>query len=283
MAGRFWPEGPLVDGAWLVRHVGTPGVAILDCRFELPDPTAGERAYRAGHVPGAVYIHLERDLSGPRGVHGGRHPLPSPAAFAATMGAAGIGDETMVVVYDADASMAPRAWWLLRYMGHDAVAVLDGGIAAFTAAGGTLETAVPDPRPEPFTSRPRANRVVDVDAVRTRDGGVTLIDARAPERYRGEVEPLDARAGHIPGAASAFYKDGLDASGHWLAADEQAARFDRVAPPGAPIVAYCGSGVTACANLLALEIAGRTGGRLYPGSWSDWSSYEELPAATGSS
>lgn len=278
---RFWPEGPLVDVDWLDAHLGLREVAILDCRFELGDPAAGERAFRAGHIPGAQYVHLERDLSGPRGEHGGRHPLPAPAAFAATMGSLGVGDETMVVVYDQDASMAPRAWWLLRYMGHDAVALLDGGIEAWRAAGHDLEGKVREPVPRAFAPRPRVDWTVDIDGVRRRGPEAVLIDARAGERYRGEVEPIDPRAGHIPGARSAFYRDGLDASGRWLDGDEQGRRFDRLAPPGAPIVAYCGSGVTACGDLLALEIAGRKGARLYPGSFSDWASYPDLPVATG--
>jgi thiosulfate/3-mercaptopyruvate sulfurtransferase len=278
---RFWPEGPLVDADWLKAHLGVKAVAVLDCRFELADPAAGERAYRAGHIPGAQYVHLERDLSGPRGERGGRHPLPTPAAFAAAMGSLGVGDDSMVVVYDQDASMAPRAWWLLRYMGHDAVALLDGGIDAWRQAGGDVEREVREPVARAFTPRPRPDWTVTIEAVRGLGQDSVLIDARAGERYRGEVEPLDPRAGHIPGARSAPFKDGMDASGRWLDADDQASRFDRLAPPGAPIVAYCGSGVTACANLLALEIAGRKGARLYPGSFSDWSSRPELPVATG--
>lgn len=278
---RYWPEGPLVDAAWLQSHLGVKTVAVLDCRFELADPAAGERAYREGHIPGAQYVHLERDLSGPRGERGGRHPLPAPAAFAATMGSLGVGDDSMVVVYDQDASMAPRAWWLLRYMGHDAVAVLDGGIDAWRESGGELERAVHEPVPRAFTPRPRAGWTVDIDAVRRRAPEVALLDARAGERYRGEVEPIDPRAGHIPGALSAPFKEGLDTRGRWLDQDEQARRFDRLAAPGAPIVAYCGSGVTACANLLALEIAGRKGALLYAGSFSDWSARPDLPVATG--
>ena len=232
-------------------------------------------------MPGAQYAQLERDLSGPRAEHGGRHPLPSPAAFAAAMGSMGVGDDTMVVVYDQDASMAPRAWWLLRYMGHDATAVIDGGIDAWRAEGYALEQEVREPVPRAFTPRPRADWVVDVTTVRRLGTGAVLLDARAPERYRGEVEPIDPRAGHIPGALSAPFKEALDAHGRWLDTDEQARRFDRLAPADADIVSYCGSGVTACANLLALEIAGRRRGRLYPGSFSDWVSYPDLAVDTG--
>jgi thiosulfate/3-mercaptopyruvate sulfurtransferase len=281
VGGRYWPEGPLVDVAWLRRHLGVEQVAILDCRCDLFDPAAAERAYRDGHIPGAVYMHLERDLSGPKGEHGGRHPLPSPAAFEAAMGAAGVGPETMVVAYDADASAAPRAWWLLRHMGHDAVAVLDGGIGAWIAAGGPLEQAVPSPVPRPFTARPRRGWVVDAAQVRGRAPGDVLLDARAGERYRGEVEPIDPRAGHIPGARSAPYRDNLAPDGTWLDGQTLAARYDRLLGPDGRAIAYCGSGVTACAVLLALELAGRRGGLLYAGSFSDWVSYPEAPVVTG--
>lgn len=278
---RYWPQGPLVEVDWLKAHIGAPDVVILDCRFDLADLTAGARAYAEGHIPGALYVHLERDLSGPKGEHGGRHPLPSATAFAAVMGAAGVGDDTMVVAYDADASMAARAWWLCRYMGHDAVAVLDGGIEAWKKAGEGLQTAVPDPMPRAFTPHPRTSWVVDVDSLRTRGPDTVLLDARAPERYRGDVEPIDPRAGHIPGALSAFFRQGLGADGRWLGEEAQARRFDDALAQGKDVVSYCGSGVTACANLLALEIAGRPGARLYAGSFSDWASYPELTVATG--
>jgi thiosulfate/3-mercaptopyruvate sulfurtransferase len=197
------------------------------------------------------------------------------------MGRLGVGEGTMVVAYDEDASMAPRVWWLLRHMGHDAVAVLDGGIAAWREAGGRLEGDVPAPRARRFTPKPRPDLVVDVAEVRRPAPGTVLLDARAPERYRGEVEPIDPRAGHIPGAVSAPFREALDARGRWLEEEEHRRRFDRLAPPGTQLVAYCGSGVTACATLLALEIAGRTGGRLYAGSFSDWASYPEHDVRVG--
>jgi thiosulfate/3-mercaptopyruvate sulfurtransferase len=277
----FWPVGPLVDATWLARRLGDPDVVVLDCRFDLSDPEAGERAYRRGHIPGALYVHLERDLSGPVGRHGGRHPLPSPEAFAAAMGARGVGEGRMAVVYDHDAATAPRAWWLLRFMGHDAVAVLDGGIAAWEAAGLPLEQGVPVPQSRPFVPRPRAHWVVDRDTVRRLPPGAVLVDARAPERYRGEVEPIDPRPGRIPGAVSSFFRDGLGPDGRWRNRDEQRRRFARLLGPGERMVAYCGSGVTACANLLAAAIAGLPDGLLYAGSYSDWISYPDAEVEVG--
>lgn len=259
---------------------------VLDCRFSLTDPDAGARAYAESHIPGARYAHLERDLSGPKHPAGprvgGRHPLPERAAFAAQVAAWGIAPGTPVVAYDADGGIyAARAWWLLRWLGHREVAVLDGGLPAWLAAGGTLSAEAPPPHPAaapyPASARP---------ALPTRSAddlaGLTVVDARAPERYRGESEPLDARAGHIPGAVNRWFKDNLQADGRFKPAADLRAAFAALGAP-ATQVHQCGSGVTACHNLLAMEAAGLAGAALYPGSWSEWSADPARPVATGAS
>ncbi len=254
VAGRF-------DGVW------------IDCRFDLNDPAWGERAFEAGHIPGARYAHLDRDLSGPKRTdgRGGRHPLPEPEAFRRAMGHLGVGPGVQVVAYDqGDGVWASRLWWLLRHYGHMAVAVLDGGWAAWQAADRPLETGRPAPGTAVFSGAPQKADVVAIEVV---PAVARLIDARAPERYRGEVEPLDARAGHIPGAVNHFYKNNLNEQGRWLAPAALRARLEAALAgvPASDAAVYCGSGVSACHNLLALEIAGLPGARLYPGSWSEWS------------
>jgi len=272
---------PLVSSAWLKEHLESPDVAVADCRFRLGNPSAGAAAYRAGHIPGAVHFDLEEDLSAPKGAHGGRHPLPDPAMLAKKLGAAGIGPGVTVVAYDDDGSFASRFWWLLRHLGHDDVAVLDGGISAWQAAGGAL-TADPSAAraPKTFTPRPRPEMVVDITAVKGRSPATVLLDARGPERYRGEVEPLDRIPGHIPGAVHAWWEQSLDSSKHWLAPEAQRARFEALVGD-APAIAACGSGVTACADLLALALGGRWDVPLYAGSYSDWVSYPENPVEKG--
>jgi thiosulfate/3-mercaptopyruvate sulfurtransferase len=274
---------PLVTVDWLMARLGSPEVVPADCRFQLNDPAAGRRAYAAGHIPGAVYFDLEDDLSGPKGAHGGRHPLPEPEVIARKLGAAGIGPGVAVVAYDEDGCFAPRLWWLLRYLGHDHVAVLDGGIGAWKAAGGPLATGAAPAAGRParaFTPRPRPAMVVDMEAVRRRSPETVLLDARAGERYRGEVEPLDRIPGRIPGAVHAWWEEGLDAQRRWLPAPAQRARFEALIG-NRPAIAACGSGVTACANLLALAIAGRWDVPLYAGSYSDWVSYPDNPVERG--
>jgi thiosulfate/3-mercaptopyruvate sulfurtransferase len=263
----------LVPPALVSAHSRDPDWVILDCRFDLVDVAWGERQYQIGHIPGARYAHLDRDLSGPKQPdgRGGRHPLPEPEAFRRAMGQLGIGLGVQVVAYDqADGVWASRLWWLLRHYGHKAAAVLDGGWAAWQAAGLPTETTVPAPSLAVFTGSPQPQDVVAIEDV-TRVA--RLIDARAPERFRGEVEPLDARAGHVPGAVNHFYKYNVDERGHWLAPVELRARLLAALGdhPATAAAVYCGSGVSACHNLLALEIAGLPGARLYPGSWSEWS------------
>jgi thiosulfate/3-mercaptopyruvate sulfurtransferase len=270
----------LVTVEWLAAHLADPGVVVVDCRFELANPSAGRAAHEEAHVPGAAYLDLDRDLSGPKAAHGGRHPLPDPAVFAATLGALGVDETVTVVAYDVpQAAIAPRLWWILRYLGHDRAAVLDGGWPAWRAAGLPVEGGAPPRRtPRRFVPRLRPEMTATVEDVRRLSAGHgTLVDSRAPERYRGEVEPLDPVAGHVPGARNLPWNEALDAQGRLKPRAALAGRFEGV---GEEAVVYCGSGVTACANLLAMDEAGVTGARLYPGSWSDWCSYPENPVAT---
>jgi thiosulfate/3-mercaptopyruvate sulfurtransferase len=281
---------PLVDAATLraLLEAANPPL-LLDTSFDLADQALGRRQYLEAHLPGARYAHLDDQLSapktGPDGRFRGRHPLPSRETFAATAGTLGITPATPVVVYDRHgASYAVRAWWMLRWLGHDAVAVLDGGLDAWRAAGGALESGVAAWRetpPYPLDT-PRV-AAIDADALARRLGSIKLIDARAAERFRGEVEPLDAKAGHIPGARNRFFKLNLGADGRFKDAATLRGEFAELLGDAAPadVVHHCGSGVTACHNLLAMELAGLAGSRLYPGSWSEWSSDPSRPVAVG--
>ena len=265
---------------WLQQ--ATPPV-LLDCGFDLADPTAGERAYAAGHLPGAQYAHLDRDLSGTKTGSNGRHPLPLRQALAERAGAWGIAPGVQVVCYDAHGMpYAARAWWLLRWLGHDAVAVLDGGVAAWTAAGGTLSTAPAVPRPQPpYPPRPPGMPTVDAATLLANLGRRPVLDARAAERFRGDVEPLDRVAGHIPGALNRFFKDNLQPDGRLQPAAQLREAFAALHADPAQLVHQCGSGVTACHNLLAMEHAGLAGSALYPGSWSEWCADPARPVARG--
>jgi thiosulfate/3-mercaptopyruvate sulfurtransferase len=275
----------LIDADALRRlhDAGEPCV-LLDCGFELTDPEAGERAFLTGHLPGAQYAHLERDLSGPRSGHNGRHPLPAREAFASTAGRWGIAPGVTVVTYDSHGSpYAARAWWLLRWLGHDAVAVLDGGRAAWLDAGGALASgpASAMPAQPPYPAGAPAMPTLGVEAVLAALGRVRIIDARAGERFRGDVEPLDAVAGHIPGATNRFFKDNLGADGRFKPAATLRAEFEAYGTPARDVVHQCGSGVTACHNLLAMAHAGLAGSQLYAGSWSEWCSDPARPVARG--
>ncbi len=274
----------LIDAESLLAlyAAGRPPV-VLDCSFDLVDPGAGERAFATGHLPGAQYAHLDRDLSGPKSGHNGRHPLPERAALADRAGQWGIAPGVPVVTYDAQgAPYAARAWWLLRWLGHDAVAVLDGGLAAWCAAGGTLTTEVlaPPPRP-PYSAAAAGMPTIGADALQARLGRVRLLDARAGERFRGEVEPLDAVAGHIPSATWRFFKDNLDAGGRFKPAAQLREEFTALGAAAGEVVQQCGSGVTACHNLLAMAHAGLGESLLYPGSWSEWCSDPARPVVRG--
>ena len=261
-------------------------LVILDASFDLADVTAGERSYREGHVPGARYVHLDHDLSAPKTGRNGRHPLPPREAFAETAGRLGVTAQTQVVVYDRQAAMfAVRAWWMLRWLGHDAVAALDGGLAAWQQDGGALDTAVAPPAGlAPYPPRAPLVKSVDAASLMQSIGLARLIDARAPERFRGEVEPLDAQAGHIPGARNRFFRDNLDPDGRFKPAPQLRREFETLLAVRDPsqVVHQCGSGVTACHNLLAMQIAGLCGSALYPGSWSEWSSDPTRPVARAS-
>jgi thiosulfate/3-mercaptopyruvate sulfurtransferase len=267
---------PLISASQLLS-THTPSV-LLDCSFDLGDTAAGERSYREGHLPGAHYVHMDRDLCGPMTGHNGRHPLRERAQYAHWMGQLGIAPGTPVVAYDRQGGMyAVRAWWVLRWMGHADVAVLDGGLAAWQQAGGALTQDLPAARPlAPYPSQEPALPTVDASQLLARLGELRMIDARAPQRYRGEVEPLDAVAGHIPGAVNRFFKDNLQADGRFKPAEQLGAEFVPLLGVG-PVVHLCGSGVTACHNILAMEVAGLGSTALYPGSWSEWCSDPTRP------
>lgn len=271
----------VIDAATLAQHLEDPDWVIVDCRFDLGDTAAGRRSYTQAHIPGAVYAHLDDDLSGPPVTDHGRHPLPTPAALTALFGRLGIDERKQVVAYDSlNGGIAARLWWMLRYMGHAATAVLDGGWAAWEAAGLPVRGGVEGHAPALFTGHPRREWLVTVDEVATRP---LLIDSRDPQRYRGELEPIDPQPGHIPGAINHFFQDNWGAEGRYLPPEEIRARLTAVLGEITPEAAtfYCGSGVTACANLLAMAHAGLGNGRLYAGSWSEWSSDPQRPIATG--
>jgi len=281
----------LIEPAALAAHLAHPDWAIVDCRFDLARPEWGALAWAAGHVPNALYAHLDRDLSGPRTALTGRHPLPAIAALAATFGRWGIDKEVQVVAYDQDAgAYAARLWWLLRWLGHQQVAVLDGGFAAWERAGLPLEAAATVRAPRRFTAAPAGGLVVTTAALArivaagalTR-GQLTLVDARSADRFAGQNETLDPVAGHIPGARNHPFSGNLDAHGRFLSPPELRRSWaDTLRERPAPtLIAMCGSGVTACHNLLALEAAGLAGARLYAGSWSEWIRDPARPVARG--
>jgi thiosulfate/3-mercaptopyruvate sulfurtransferase len=276
---------PLISTAELAGHLSDTDWFVADCRFELGKPEAGRDAWRAGHIPGAAYVDLERDLSVPVTPASGRHPLPDPADFAQTLSRLGIANGTRVACYDAGpGAFAARLWWMLRWVGHDAVAVLDGGFAAWTAEGRPVSTATPARAPARFTPQPQPDWVLDADGVmRALAGGETLVDVRAAERFAGKVEPIDAVAGHVPGAVNLPFMENVDGSGRFRdpAALAELWRSRTGARPGTAPICMCGSGVTACQGLLALEAAGIGGARLYAGSWSEWIRDPSRPVARG--
>ncbi len=276
----------LVAAADVIAHLGDPAWRVFDCRHDLQNTDYGANAYAKGHIPGALFLHLDRDLSGAKDGHNGRHPLPDPVVFAARMGACGVGPDTQVVAYDNEGGIfASRLWWLLRWLGHDQVALLDGGLPAWRRAKQPLVTEVPVVVPATLPIHRQA-LAVDADFVvkHLRSPAMLLLDARAPERFSGEEETLDPVGGHIPGAINRFYFDNLDDTGcYFKPADELRADFDAILAGRDPasVVQQCGSGVTACHNLLAMEIAGLNGSKLYPGSWSEWCAAPGRPVAVG--
>lgn len=354
-------ENPIVSMKWLLARMYEPDLVIADCRFALGKPDSGRSAYDEAHIPGAVYLDLERDLSAPIGEHGGRHPLPEPELLEAALRRAGIGPDSRVVAYDDQGgAMASRLWWLLRWLGHDSVYVMDQGFSAWQAAGFPVTDETRVVVPGSFQARVQPQLLAGVDEVRAAsiaaaphawdaaggeagsgtgaggdaapaveaikpanlrpldrlgaeaslvdgleaafgavdepdNGGSSLeaaasggpaeaapllLDSREPRRYAGLEEPLDRKAGHIPGAANLFWKGVLDETGRWKAGDELAAALNDV-PRDRELIVYCGSGVTACPNVLALQAVGYSNVKLYAGSWSDWISYSNNPIATG--
>ena len=271
------PYTTLISTDELAAHLEGSAFVVVDCRFNLEDVESGRRAYEAAHIPGAVYANLNDDLASPPDGKNGRHPLPDPAAFARTLGRLGIGNGTQVIAYDQDAGMyASRLWWMLRWMGHEKAAVLDGGFAKWSAEGRATSSGVELRLARSFTGKPRSEMVVSAADIGT---DTPLLDARAPERFHGDVEPIDPVAGHIPGARNHFYMSNLSADGAFRPAHELRAQLTKALGDTSPegLVCYCGSGVSACHNLLALEHAGLHGALLYPGSWSEWSSDPSRP------
>lgn len=277
--------GPIVSAAWLLEHAAHPDLRIADLRWSLGGPPGRDR-YAAGHIPGAIFLDLDHDISAPRGSGPGRHPIPTPSRLAEVLSERGIGDEHVVVAYDdAGGTVASRLWWLFEHFGHaGTAAILDGGISAWTDAGRTLTVDAPDHPPATWRTRaPRTDDVVDAAIVDARrlDPGTLLLDVRAPERYRGELEPIDPRAGHIPGAVSAPSAGNLQPDGRLLSPEGLADRFRALgATDGRRVIAACGSGVNATQTILAMRLAGMDA-QLYEGSWSDWSSDPARPAAMG--
>jgi len=276
----------IVQPRWLLARMYEPDLVIVDCRFQLGALEAGRKAYEQDHIPGALYADLETDLSAPITEHGGRHPLPDTRDFAAFIGKLGIDQDTRVVAYDDQGgAFATRLWWLLRYHGHKKTYILDGGYSKWKELGYPISDAKPSVIvPKTFVPELQPDLLVSVKDVRERLGNphTVLIDSREPRRYRGEEEPIDKKAGHIPGARNLFWKENLNSEGLWKSPEEQQERFTAAGldpESEQEIIVYCGSGVTACPNVLALEQAGYRNVKLYAGSWSDWISYEDNPVA----
>ncbi|WP_296899219.1 sulfurtransferase [Thiohalocapsa sp.] len=269
------PLPACVPAPALRQRLGDPQLVLFDCRFSLTDTDAGARAYADAHLPGAHYAHLDQHLSGAVADSTGRHPLPEPQALVHWLAACGVGSETDVVVYDdLGGALAVRLWWLLRWLGHSRVALLDGGLQAWQAEGGALTAEAPRPSPTTFSGEPDNTHWITTDALAAAlaAGTVQVIDARAPERFRGEQEPIDPVAGHIPGAINLPFTGNLDADGRFLPPEVLRERFAAALgdTPPARVAHSCGSGVNACHNLFAMELAGLAGSRLYAGSWSEW-------------
>ncbi|HEU4654769.1 MAG TPA: sulfurtransferase [Steroidobacteraceae bacterium] len=276
----------LISAAELSRHIDDPNWLLIDTRFDLAKPEAGEQAYRAGHIRNAVYAHLDRDLSSPRTAQSGRHPLPAPQDFEATLRTWGLMPATQVIVYDADnGAFAARLWWLLRWVGHSAVAVLDGGLKAWREAGLPESQDVPKRAASQYVVHRDDSLWLRAEDVQEKlaDSRWRLLDARAPERYAGTVEPIDPVAGHVPGAVNHPFSRNLDSNARFLSPGELARHY-LTSQGGANdehTIVMCGSGVTACHLLLAMEVAGKPGAKLYAGSWSEWIRDPTRPVATG--
>lgn len=273
----------LVSMKWLLARLYEPDLVIVDCRFSLGQPEAGRTAYEGEHIPRAVYLDLEKDLSAPLSAHGGRHPLPDAGQMAEVFGKAGIGNDSRVVIYDDQGGMvASRVWWMLKYTGHPHAYVMSNGFAAWKAASFPVTDEKPVVIPASYAAELQPDMAADVEAVRkaSASGSAVLVDSREARRYAGLEEPIDPVGGHIPGAVNYFWKELLDDQGRWISSDEISQRFSAL-PKDKEIIVYCGSGVSACPNVLALKEAGYSKVKLYPGSWSDWISYPDNPVATG--
>jgi thiosulfate/3-mercaptopyruvate sulfurtransferase len=256
---------------------------VVDCRHDLFDLEAGRRAYAAGHIPGAHFMHQDDDLSGPKTGRNGRHPLPDREVFAARLRAIGLNQDQQLVGYDDQGGMlASRLWWLARWLGHDRVAVLDGGIAAWKRMGFPLSTGAPHPEPGDFTASDSVATAFSTEDIVSGADANVLVDARIPERYAGEIEPLDPVAGHIPGALNWPFQRNLQPDGRFKPAEKLREEYARLLDDADPerVVHYCGSGITACHNIIAMELAGMHGSALYPGSWSEWCADPARPIAT---
>jgi len=279
------PYTTLVDTDVLAEHLDDPDWVVFDCRFTLSDPDAGLRAYNEGHIPGARYAHLDNDLSSPVSVTTGRHPLPDPERLATKLGAWGVDASKQVVVYDDTfGAMAVRMWWVLKWLGHENVALLDGVFPKWLREKREITKAVPVIRSTTFVPNPDDSMWITAEEVAAiTEGKGVIIDARAEERYSGEVEPLDKVAGHVPGAINLPWEDNLDLGGDFLPPDELRELYGPLVGqhPVTDVIHMCGSGVTACHNLLAMEHAGIKGARLYAGSWSEWITDSSRPIATG--
>jgi thiosulfate/3-mercaptopyruvate sulfurtransferase len=279
-------HSPLIGTAELARYVGNPALVVVDVRHDLAEPDRfGEAAYAKSHIPGAVFAHVDRDLSAPRNGRNGRHPLPTPEATAALFGRLGVDATKHVVAYDQDNGVyASRLWWMLRWLGHDRVAVLDGGFAKWTREGRAVSSEPQTPRSVTFVPR-QVRPTISASGVAASlpRHGLLLLDARSAERYRGDVEPIDPVAGHIPGALNRPYTRNLAADATFRSSRELLSEFEAMlhGRPADDLVHYCGSGVTACHNLLAMMVAGYPMTRLYPGSWSEWITDRRRPIAKG--
>jgi thiosulfate/3-mercaptopyruvate sulfurtransferase len=275
----------LVSTEILAQRLDDPDWVVFDCRHDLADPARGHADYEKSHIPGARFLHLDEDLSAPKTGINGRHPLPDSDLLTEKLGRAGVDSRKQVVAYDAQGGMvAARLWWLLRWLGHLPVVVLDGGWNLWIAEGRPQSTEIPQPQPTQFSGKV-SNNWVGAAFVRARldDPSLVLVDARAPDRFRGQNETLDPVGGRIPGARNRYFRDNLDAGGRFKAPEALEREFVAVLGASDPqdIVNYCGSGVSACHNLLAMEFAGLRGARLYPGSWSEWCADPSRPAESG--
>ena len=273
----------IVSKPWVLARMYEPDITIVDCRFELGKPDAGRKAYEEEHIPGAVYLDLEQDLSSPISEHGGRHPLPDPEQLSKTLAKIGITSDTRIIAYDDQGGMyASRLWWLLSYLGHKHAYVMNEGFTAWKNANYPVTADQPIRVPASYTYSLHPEILASIDEVRSVAGNneVIVIDSRDPRRYQGLEETMDKAAGHIPGAKNKFWKLLVEQDGKWIAADQLAEHYKEF-PADKEIIVYCGSGVSACPNFIGLKEAGYEKVKLYAGSWSDWVSYEENPIATG--